>query len=71
MRKIKARVQHFDFSSHCGAGELKEAIKRLGGNPKVYVVHGAEGNCEYFAKWVREELGLEAVAPRTGDTFKV
>jgi len=71
MRKIKARVQHFDFSSHCGASELKEAIKRLGGNPKVYVVHGAEGNCEYFAKWVREELGLEAVAPRTGDAFKV
>jgi putative mRNA 3-end processing factor len=71
MRKIKARVQHFDFSSHCGASELKEAIKRLGGNPKVYVVHGAEGNCEYFAKWVREELGLESVAPRTGDTFKV
>jgi putative mRNA 3-end processing factor len=71
MRRVKARVQHFDFSSHCGASELKEAIKRLGGNPKVYVVHGAEGNCEYFAKWVREELGLEATAPRTGDTFKV
>jgi putative mRNA 3-end processing factor len=71
MRKVKARVQHFDFSSHCGAGELKEGVKRLGGNPKVYVVHGAEGNCEYFAKWVRDELGLEAIAPRTGDTFKV
>jgi putative mRNA 3-end processing factor len=71
MRKIKAKVQHFDFSSHCGASELKEAIKRIGGKPKVYVVHGAEGNCEYFAKWVREELGLEAVAPRTGETFKV
>jgi len=71
MRKIKAKVRHFDFSSHCGSSELKEAVKRIGGNPKVYVVHGAEGNCEYFAKYVREELGLEAVAPRTGDTFKV
>jgi predicted metal-dependent RNase len=50
---------------------LKEAVKRLGGHPKVYVVHGAEGNCEYFAKWIKEELGLEAVAPRTGDTFKI
>jgi putative mRNA 3-end processing factor len=71
MRKIKAKVQHFDFSSHCGASELKEAVKHLGGHPKVYVVHGAEGNCEYFAKWIREELGLEAIAPRTGDTFKI
>jgi putative mRNA 3-end processing factor len=71
MRKVKARVQHFDFSSHCGAGELKEAVKRLGGKPRVYVVHGAERNCEYFAKWTRDELGLEAIAPRAGDTFKV
>jgi putative mRNA 3-end processing factor len=71
MRKVKAHVQHFDFSSHCGANELKEAVKMLGGKPKLYVVHGAEGNCEYFAKWARDDFGLEAVAPRTGDTFKV
>ena len=71
MCKIKARVQHFDFSSHCGASELKESIKRLGGNPKVYVVHGAERNCEYFAKWAKDEMGLEATAPKVGDTFKV
>lgn len=71
MRKIKARVEHFDFSSHCGASELREAVKKLGGKPKIYVVHGAEGNCELFAKWVRNEVGLEAVAPKTGDVFKV
>jgi putative mRNA 3-end processing factor len=71
MRKVKAKVQHFDFSSHCGAGELKEALRRLGGKPKVFVVHGAEGNCELLAKWATNELGLEAIAPRTGDTIKV
>jgi putative mRNA 3-end processing factor len=71
MRKVKAHVQHFDFSSHCGANELKESVRRLGGKPKVFVVHGAERNCEYFAKWVKDELGLEAVAPRTGDVFEV
>jgi len=71
MCKIKARVRHFDFSSHCGASELKESVKRLGGNPKIYVVHGAERNCEYFAKWAKDEMGLEATAPKVGDTFKV
>jgi putative mRNA 3-end processing factor len=71
MRKIKARVEHFDFSSHCGASELREALRRLGGKPKVYVVHGAEGNCELLAKWARSEMGLEAVAPKTGETFNV
>lgn len=71
VRKIKAQVEHFDFSSHCGASGLKEVVKKLGGKPKVYVVHGAEGNCNLFAKWIRKEAGLEAVAPNTGDTLKV
>jgi putative mRNA 3-end processing factor len=71
VRKIKARYEHFDFSSHCGASQLKEALQRLGGKPKVFVVHGAEKNCELFAGWAKNELGLDAVAPKTGDTFEV
>jgi putative mRNA 3-end processing factor len=71
MRQIKARVERFDFSSHVGATELKASVSKLEGNPKVYVMHGAEGNCERFAKWVKEETGLEALAPRSGDTFTV
>lgn len=71
VRKVKARYEHFDFSSHCGASQLKEALRRLGGNPKVFVVHGDEGNCELFANWTKSELGLDAVAPKTGDTFEV
>ena len=71
MRKVKARVAHFDFSSHCGANELKQALRTLGGKPKVFVVHGAEGNCELLAKWARNELGLEATAPKTGDMFEI
>ncbi|MGQ9564979.1 MAG: MBL fold metallo-hydrolase [Candidatus Bathyarchaeales archaeon] len=71
MRKVKAKVKHFDFSSHCGASELQSVVKSLKGNPTVYVVHGAEGNCEKFAKWVQKETGLNAVAPKAGDVFKV
>jgi putative mRNA 3-end processing factor len=71
IKKVKARFKHFDFSSHCGATMLKESLKGLGGKPKVFVVHGAEGNCELLAKWAKTELGLDAVAPRTGDYFKI
>jgi len=71
MRKVKARVEKFDFSSHCGASELQETVKTLEGSPKVYVVHGAEGNCTRFAKWIKKEMGFDAVAPRSGDTFVV
>jgi putative mRNA 3-end processing factor len=71
VRKIKSHFQHFDFSSHCGATMLRESLKRLGGKPKVFVVHGAEGNCELLANWAKTELGLDAVAPKTGDTYQI
>jgi putative mRNA 3-end processing factor len=71
VRKVTAQYRHFDFSSHCGASKLKEALQRLGGKPKVFVVHGAEGNCELLANWAKTELGLDAVAPRTGETYEV
>jgi putative mRNA 3-end processing factor len=69
--KVKAQYRHFDFSSHCGASQLKEGLRRLGGKPKVFVVHGAEGNCELLANWAKTELGLDAVAPRTGETYEI
>jgi len=71
VRKVKAKVEFFDFSSHSGAKELKETVKNLKGSPKVYVVHGAEGNCPLFARWIKEEVGLEAKAPKIGETFKI
>ncbi|MBS7625159.1 MAG: MBL fold metallo-hydrolase [Candidatus Bathyarchaeia archaeon] len=69
VRKIKARVGFFDFSSHAGAKELKNTIKMLKGKPKVFTIHGAEGNCQKFAKWIEEEVGLEANAPDPGEKF--
>jgi putative mRNA 3-end processing factor len=72
VRKLKAHFQHFDFSSHCGASHLKEALRRVADSkPKVFVVHGAEGNCELLANWAKTELGLDAVAPRTGETYQI
>jgi len=71
VQKVKAQVKRFDFSSHSGANELKDAIKDLKGNPVVYVVHGEEENCEMFAKWIKTEAGLEAVAPKAGEVFTV
>jgi len=71
VRKVKARYEHFDFSSHCGASQLKDALRKLGGKPKLFVVHGAERNCELLANWSKSELGLEAVAPKTGETFEI
>ncbi|MFA5364752.1 MAG: MBL fold metallo-hydrolase [Candidatus Bathyarchaeia archaeon] len=71
VQKVKANVKHFDFSSHSGANDLKDSIKNLKGNPTVYVVHGEEATCETFAEWIKADVGLTAIAPKTGDVFTV
>lgn len=71
VQKVKAQVKRFDFSSHSGATELKDAVKDLKGNPTVYVVHGEEENCEMFAEWIKTQVGLKAVIPKTGEEFIV
>ena len=71
VQKVKSQVKRFDFSSHSGENELKNAVKDLEGNPTVYVVHGEEENCLMFAEWIKKEVGLEAIAPKAGDTYIV
>jgi putative mRNA 3-end processing factor len=71
VQNVKSQVKRFDFSSHSGANDLKDAVKELKGNPTVYVVHGEPATCEMFAEWIKTEVGLEAVAPKTGDIVKV
>jgi len=71
VRKIKAKVQHFDFSSHSGATQLREVLKGVSGKPKIFTVHGEEANCELLAKWAKSELGLDAIAPKTGQTCEI
>jgi len=70
-QRVKAQIARYDFSSHAGKLELREFLRNLKGSPKVYVLHGAEGNCKLLADWVAEELKLEAVAPESGETFKI
>ncbi|MCK4634233.1 MBL fold metallo-hydrolase, partial [Candidatus Bathyarchaeota archaeon] len=71
LRNVKARVEHFDFSSHCGASQLRDVVKNLEGDPMVFSVHGTEGNCEGFARWAKREVGLKAVSPKAGDRFTI
>jgi predicted metal-dependent RNase len=46
-------------------------VKRLKGNPKVIIMHGAEENCQSLAQDVETNIGLEATAPNTGDIITI
>lgn len=70
-RKVKARVERFDFSSHGGKTQLQETLKELGKKTRVFVVHGDEANCKHLAEWASHELGLQTSTPRPGETYDV
>jgi putative mRNA 3-end processing factor len=70
-RKAKSKVKFFDFSSHCGKTELWEILKGLKSSAKVYVVHGEPEACTSLAGRIKDELGLEATAPRVGDSYEI
>ncbi len=70
-RPVDARIERFDFSSHGGKRDLEQTLSELDKKTKVFVVHGAEGNCKKLADWASKELGLHATAPKTGDVLEI
>ena len=68
-RKVSARVEKFDFSSHGGKSQLEETLKEVDKKTRVFVVHGEEGNCKHLADWASQELGLQTSTPRPGETY--
>ncbi len=70
VRRVEAEVDQFDFTSHSGRKQLLETAKRSGCT-KAFTVHGAEENCQTLASLLRDNLGIEAVAPKPGDVFEI
>jgi putative mRNA 3-end processing factor len=70
-KPVDARIERFDFSSHGGKRELEQTLSDLDKKTRVFVVHGAEGNCKKLADWASTELGLNASAPKTGDVVEI
>ena len=70
--KVKAQVNHFDFSSHAGKSELIEFLNKLKFNShkKVFCVHGEGEVTKEFALNI-SKLGYLAETPETGQIFKI
>jgi putative mRNA 3-end processing factor len=74
---VKARVEHFPFSSHSDGPALLGFLKQLpfntnGHEPKIFCIHGDADNCDYLASTITEQIkGVTAVAPKMGDEFQI
>jgi len=69
--KLKMAVEQYDFSAHADDEQLKKVAKKCAdrGAEIIFTVHGE--NTEDFAKWIKEEIGVESYAPRNGETFVI
>ena len=71
IKKCLAEVKQFEFSGHNSRDELFEILDSIKGNPKVLTVHGDGNACIKFAEEIRDKYGFDAIAPNSGDIFKV
>ena len=71
VQHLKPKIEQYDFSAHSGDKELKEMVKDFcdRGTEHVFTMHG--DNCEGFADWISEEIGVKAYAPEIGERFSV
>jgi putative mRNA 3-end processing factor len=70
-RKVGARVERFDFSSHGGRSQLHETLEKLQKKAHVFVVHGEEANCKLLADWASKELGLKTTIPKPAESIEI
>lgn len=69
--KLKMKVEQYDFSAHADDSQLKEFVRASAdkGVEVVFTVHGEK--CDEFASWIRENVGIDAFAPKNGDVFVI
>jgi putative mRNA 3-end processing factor len=71
IKKCLSEVKQFEFSGHNSRDELFEILDNIKGNPKVLTVHGDGNSCIKFAEEITAKYGFDAIAPDSGDIFKI
>jgi putative mRNA 3-end processing factor len=69
--RVKAKVFWFDFSSHAGASDLVNFVKNVKNLQKVILIHGSEDAIYSLGYRIKEETGVEFVAPQIGEELSI
>ncbi len=66
MKRVKAKFELFDFSSHAGQTQLLTLGSSLTNLEQLFTVHGEGEACEYLAKTLRKQYSINARVAETG-----
>ena len=69
--QVRSRVRQFLFSAHSGRSELREVLKRMRSDAKIFVIHGEPEACRDLADYAKNELGLDARVPEKAVEYEV
>jgi len=67
---VKARVEWFDFSAHCGKSELEETVRLAKRDTSIVLMHGEEGAEQVIYRYAME-IGKKAYAPPAGEWLEI
>jgi len=65
---VKMKIESFSFSAHADRSELLKFVQKIRPE-KVVCVHG--DYTEKFATEIKSRLGIDAIAPKNGETVKI
>jgi putative mRNA 3-end processing factor len=68
---LRCGIELYDFSAHSGDTQLKESVKKFcdNGTETVFPIHG--DNTLGFAEWIKEEIGVDSIAPGNGEIIYI
>ncbi len=69
--KVRAEIVNLPgLSGHAGRSQLTSWVNAMDPKPQhIFVVHGEDQVCDEFAEHLHQELGCQATAPYSSDTY--
>ncbi|MDW8003820.1 MAG: MBL fold metallo-hydrolase [Thermofilaceae archaeon] len=70
-KKVNARVEWYDFSSHCGRLELMNVLEKLDSDTKIVFIHAEEEVGKEFSEYVARTYDIKVFYPSEGEILEL
>lgn len=70
-KSVAARIEWYDFSSHCGRRELVRAVEKMSPDAKLVLVHSEEKVGFHFIDHVAQTFNVQTYYPKDGEVLEI